>query len=45
MIIGSEPQSGTTDPAPLAGQIMLNVAETLAGITLAQLVQPNVPVM
>jgi len=29
----------------LAGQVMLSVAETLAGITLAQLVQPTVPVM
>jgi trimethylamine--corrinoid protein Co-methyltransferase len=45
MIIGSEPQGGTTGPAPLAGQVMLSVAETLAGITLAQLVQPTVPVM
>jgi len=45
LIIGSEPQGGTTGPAPLAGQVMLNVAETLAGITLAQLVQPNTPVM
>ena len=45
MIIGSEPQGGTTGPAPLAGQVLLNVAETLAGITLAQLVQPSVPVM
>jgi trimethylamine--corrinoid protein Co-methyltransferase len=45
MIIGSEPQGGTTAPAPLAGQILLNVAETLAGITLAQLAQPTTPVM
>jgi trimethylamine--corrinoid protein Co-methyltransferase len=45
MIIGSEPQGGTTGPAPLAGVILLNVAETLAGITLAQLVKPTVPVM
>jgi len=45
MIIGSEPQGGTTGPAPLAGQVVLNVAETLAGITLAQLVKPNTPVM
>jgi trimethylamine--corrinoid protein Co-methyltransferase len=45
MIIGSEPQGGTTGPAPLAGLVMLNVAETLAGITLAQLVQPAIPVM
>ena len=45
IIIGSEPQGGTTGPAPLAGQVMLNTAETLAGITLAQLVQPNAPIM
>jgi trimethylamine--corrinoid protein Co-methyltransferase len=45
IIVGSEPQGGTTGPAPLAGQIMINVAETLAGITLAQLVKPNAPVM
>lgn len=45
IIVGSEPQGGTTGPAPLAGQVMLNVAETLAGITLAQLVQPGTSVM
>ena len=45
MIIGSEPQGGTTGPSPLAGQVMLNVAETLAGITLVQLLKPNTPIM
>ncbi len=45
IIVGSEPQGGTTGPAPLAGQVLLNVAETLAGITLAQLVKPGTPVM
>ena len=45
LIIGSEPQGGTTGPAPLAGQVLLNVAETLAGITLVQLIKPNAPVM
>lgn len=45
MIIGSEPQGGTTGPTPLAGQVMLNVAETLAGITLVQLLKPNTPIM
>ncbi len=45
MIIGSEPQGGTTGPTPLAGQVLMNVAETLAGITLAQLVHPTVPIM
>ena len=41
----NQPQGGTTGPAPLAGQIMLNVAETLAGITLAQQVKPHTPIM
>ncbi len=45
MIIGSQPQGGTTGPTPLAGQVLMNVAETLAGITLAQAIHPNVPVM
>ena len=45
MIVGSEPQGGTTGPAPLAGLIVLNVAETLAGITLAQHVRANCPIM
>lgn len=45
MIIGSEPQAGTTAPVTLAGQIVMNTAETLAGITLAQLISPGVPVV
>jgi trimethylamine--corrinoid protein Co-methyltransferase len=45
MIIGSDPHGGTTGPSPLAGQLVLNAAETLAAITLAQLVHPNVPIM
>jgi len=45
IIVGSEPQGGTTGPAPLAGQVLLNVAETLGGITLTQLIHPNTPVM
>ncbi|GAG16696.1 unnamed protein product, partial [marine sediment metagenome] len=45
MIIGSDPQGGTTGPTPLAGQLVLNIAESLAAITLAQLVRPNVPIM
>ena len=45
MIIGSDPQGGTTGPAPLAGQLVVNTAESLAGITLAQIVNPGVPVM
>lgn len=45
MILGSAPQSGVTAPTPLAGHLVLHVAETLAGITLAQLVCPGVPIM
>ncbi len=45
IIVGSEPQGGTTGPAPLAGQVVMNVAETLAGITLAQIAGPTVPIM
>ncbi len=45
IIVGSEPQGGTTGPAPLAGQLVLNVAETVAGITLAQLVGPGTPIL
>ncbi|MBW2148982.1 MAG: trimethylamine methyltransferase family protein [Deltaproteobacteria bacterium] len=45
MIIGSEPQAGTTGPCTLAGTLLLNVAETLAGIVLAQVIQPGIPVM
>ena len=45
IIVGSEPQGGTTGPTPLAGQVLLNVAETLAGITLVQFIRPNAPVM
>ncbi len=45
MIIGSEPQAGTTGPCTLAGTLLINVAETLAGIVLAQLIQPGIPVM
>jgi trimethylamine--corrinoid protein Co-methyltransferase len=45
IIVGSEPQGGTTGPTPLAGQVMLNVAETLAGITLTQLAKPNAAIM
>ena len=45
MIIGSAPISGVSAPTPLAGQLMMHVSETLAGITLAQLIMPGVPIM
>jgi len=45
LIIGSEPQAGTTAPVTLAGTCLLQNAEALAGITLAQLVNPGTPVI
>jgi trimethylamine--corrinoid protein Co-methyltransferase len=45
MIIGSEPQAGTTGPVTLAGHIVLNTVENLAGITLAQIISPGVPIV
>ena len=45
MILGSDPQGGTTGPAPLAGIVMLTVAETMAAVTLAHLVRPGIPIL
>jgi len=41
----SEPLCGATSPVTLAGNLVLVNAESLAGITLAQLVNPGTPVM
>jgi trimethylamine---corrinoid protein Co-methyltransferase len=45
MILGSDPQGGTTGPSPLAGIVMLTIAETMAGVTLAHLVKPGIPLL
>lgn len=45
LAIPSEPLAGATAPVTLAGTIALNNAESLAGITLAQLVNPGTPVL
>ncbi len=45
LAIPTEPQCGTTAPATLAGNLVLFGAETLAGVTLAQLVNPRTPVL
>ncbi|MFQ6066707.1 MAG: trimethylamine methyltransferase family protein [bacterium] len=45
LAIPTEPQCGTTAPATLAGNLVLFGAETLAGVTLAQLVNPGTPVL
>jgi trimethylamine---corrinoid protein Co-methyltransferase len=43
--IASEPQSGATSPATLAGTIAQQTAEILAMIVVAQLVNPGTPVL
>ncbi|MEM1547024.1 MAG: trimethylamine methyltransferase family protein [Candidatus Methanomethylicia archaeon] len=43
--IGSMPQAGATAPASLAGTIVLQNAENLSWITLAQLIKPKLPVI
>ncbi|RPJ00570.1 MAG: hypothetical protein EHM36_14460 [Deltaproteobacteria bacterium] len=45
MILGSDPQGGTTGPSPLAGIVVLTIAETMAGVTLAHLVKPGIPIL
>ena len=45
MILGSDPQGGTTGPSPLAGIIVLTISETMAGVTLAHLVKPGIPIL
>jgi trimethylamine--corrinoid protein Co-methyltransferase len=41
----SEPQSGATSPVTLAGTLAQGLAESLAGIVLAQVVNPGCPVL
>lgn len=43
--VSSEPLAGATAPVTIAGTIALNNAETLAGITLTQLINPGTPVL
>ena len=43
--VPTEPQCGTTAPVTLAGNLVLYGAETLAGVTLAQLINPGTPVL
>jgi trimethylamine--corrinoid protein Co-methyltransferase len=43
LAVPSEPLAGATSPVTLAGTITINLAETLAGLTLAQLVNPGCP--
>ncbi len=45
LVISSSPQGGSTAPVQEEGMVMMINAEILAGITLAQLVQPGTPVL
>lgn len=45
VIIGSEPQAGTTSPAPLSSAVLMSNTENLAVITLSQILNPGTPVM
>ena len=45
VIIVSAPMSGITSPVYLLSTVILSIAEELAGLVLAQLIQPGVPVV
>jgi trimethylamine--corrinoid protein Co-methyltransferase len=43
--VGSEPLSGTTSPVTLAGTLVQNNAEALAGIVIIKLINPKTPII
>ena len=45
LAVPSEPLAGATSPVTLAGTIALNIAESLAGLALAQLIKPGLPTL
>lgn len=45
LTVSSEPLAGATGPVTIAGTIAINNAETLAGITLTQMINPGTPVL
>ncbi|MDK2986789.1 MAG: trimethylamine---corrinoid protein Co-methyltransferase [Clostridia bacterium] len=45
LAVPSEPLAGATSPVTLAGTIALNMAESLAGLTLVQLINPGLPTL
>ena len=45
LAVPSEPLAGATSPVTLAATITINLAETLAGLVLAQLVNPGTPTL
>ncbi len=45
LAVPSEPLAGATSPVTLASTITINLAETLAGLTLTQLINPGTPAL
>lgn len=45
VVMATEPICGTTSPVTLAGNIVMHIAEMLAGLTLVQCVNPQAPVI
>lgn len=45
VMLGSTPISGATGPITLAGQLVLIHTETLAGLTLQQVINPGTPIL
>ena len=45
LILSPGPAAGTTGPIDLAGNMALATAEALAGIVIAQMIRPGVPVI
>ena len=45
LAVPSEPQTGSTSPVTLAGNLTMFAADTLTGVTLAQLANPGTPVL
>jgi trimethylamine--corrinoid protein Co-methyltransferase len=43
IVVPAEPICGTTAPVTLAGNVLMHVADTLAGVTMVQAVRPGAP--
>jgi len=43
IVVPAEPICGTTSPVTLAGNVLMHVADTLAGVTMVQAVNPGTP--
>jgi len=45
VVVPTEPLAGTTSPVTLAANVLMHVAETIAGVMMAQAVNPGAPVI